>query len=217
MTDPDPFESLMREVMARTDRFGHREHVHLTWLAIRRYGATAALTLISDGIRRTATYAGAPVGLCADVLGRDRRLERVRPGRVDAPQNAPALLDPARIPQRAVLVVEQHELLASARLAPRILEEHQRKQAEHLGLVRHQGGQDLREPDRLRGHQSLAPSGGRLGDLWPAQDGGQRFALDCALRLAARLEHAGCVLAERRGHQGAAVRADPPERRTNPA
>lgn len=39
-TDPDTdertraFDALMAEVMAGTGRFGHREHVHLTWLAV---------------------------------------------------------------------------------------------------------------------------------------------------------------------------------------
>lgn len=54
------FDDLMAEVMARADRFGHRQHVHLTWLAVRRYGTRAAVALVSEGIRRTAAYAGAP-------------------------------------------------------------------------------------------------------------------------------------------------------------
>jgi hypothetical protein len=54
------FDELMAEVMATADRFGHREHVHLTWLAVRRLGVPAAVGLVSDGIRRTARYAGAP-------------------------------------------------------------------------------------------------------------------------------------------------------------
>lgn len=54
------FEELMTEVMATAERFGHREHVHLTWLAVRRYGVSAAVGLVSDGIQRTARYAGAP-------------------------------------------------------------------------------------------------------------------------------------------------------------
>ncbi|WP_405690702.1 hypothetical protein [Streptomyces sp. NBC_00057] len=56
---PD-FEALMAEVMATTKRFGHREHVHLTWLAVRRVGVRAAVGLVSDGIQRTARYAGTP-------------------------------------------------------------------------------------------------------------------------------------------------------------
>jgi hypothetical protein len=58
--DGRAFDALMAEVMAHTDRFGHRQHVHLTWLAVRRYGTSAAIALVSDGIQRTARYAGAP-------------------------------------------------------------------------------------------------------------------------------------------------------------
>jgi hypothetical protein len=50
----------MTEAMTGTARFGHRQHVHLTWLAVRRYGTDAASELVSEGIRRTARYAGAP-------------------------------------------------------------------------------------------------------------------------------------------------------------
>jgi hypothetical protein len=55
-----PFPELMREVMTRADRFGHRQHVHLTWLAVRRYGTAAAVGLVSDGIKATARYHRAP-------------------------------------------------------------------------------------------------------------------------------------------------------------
>ncbi|MBL1087312.1 hypothetical protein JK359_36100 [Streptomyces actinomycinicus] len=54
------FTGLMEEVMAAAERFGHRQHVHLTWLAVGRYGTGAAVNLIADGIRRTARYAGVP-------------------------------------------------------------------------------------------------------------------------------------------------------------
>jgi len=54
------FGELMAEVMATAGRFGHREHVHLTWLAVRRYGPAAAVGLVSDGIQGTARYAGVP-------------------------------------------------------------------------------------------------------------------------------------------------------------
>jgi hypothetical protein len=55
-----PFPDLMAEVMSTADRFGHRQHVHLTYLAVRRYGTTTAIDLISDGIQTVARYAGAP-------------------------------------------------------------------------------------------------------------------------------------------------------------
>jgi len=54
------FDALMAEVMAGATRFGHREHVHLTWLAVRYWGVPEAVGLVSDGIQRTARYAGAP-------------------------------------------------------------------------------------------------------------------------------------------------------------
>ena len=56
--DSERFGELMAEVMATASRFGHREHVHLTWLAVRRFGTAAAIRLVSDGIQRTARYAG---------------------------------------------------------------------------------------------------------------------------------------------------------------
>ena len=54
------FDALLAEVTAAAGRFGHREHVHLTWLAVRQAGVPAAVSLVSDGIQRTARYAGAP-------------------------------------------------------------------------------------------------------------------------------------------------------------
>jgi hypothetical protein len=57
----DPtFETLMAEVMTAAQRFGHRQHVQLTWLAVRTCGTPRAISLVSEGIQRTARYAGAP-------------------------------------------------------------------------------------------------------------------------------------------------------------
>ncbi|MEU6079205.1 hypothetical protein [Streptomyces sp. NPDC047108] len=57
----DPvFDELMADVMAYAEHFGHREHIRLTWLAVHRVGMPAAIGLISEGIRHTARYAGAP-------------------------------------------------------------------------------------------------------------------------------------------------------------
>jgi hypothetical protein len=50
----------MAEIALPYHRFGHREHVELTWLAVRRHGTAEAIDLISDGIRRTTSYAGKP-------------------------------------------------------------------------------------------------------------------------------------------------------------
>ncbi|MFE7189915.1 hypothetical protein [Kitasatospora sp. NPDC057541] len=60
VADAPTFEALMAEAMATAGRFGHREHVHLTWLAVREYGVPAAVGVVGDGIRRTARNAGAP-------------------------------------------------------------------------------------------------------------------------------------------------------------
>jgi hypothetical protein len=68
MTETEPeapdgnrvFDELMAEVTASASAFGHREHVHLTWMAVRRVGMPAAVALVSDGLQRTARYAGAP-------------------------------------------------------------------------------------------------------------------------------------------------------------
>jgi hypothetical protein len=54
------FQALFDEVMADAERFGHRQHVQLTWLAVRRYGVDDAIGVVSDGIQQTARYAGAP-------------------------------------------------------------------------------------------------------------------------------------------------------------
>jgi len=55
-----PFAQLMQEVMATADRFAHRQHVHLTWFAVRRYGTASAIPLVSEGIQGVARYQGAP-------------------------------------------------------------------------------------------------------------------------------------------------------------
>jgi hypothetical protein len=55
-----PFDDLMIEVTAQAPRFGHRQHVQLTWLAVRRFGTLQAVDVVSDGIQQTARYAGAP-------------------------------------------------------------------------------------------------------------------------------------------------------------
>jgi hypothetical protein len=60
MSDTRLFDELLSEVVGASSRFGHRQHVHLTWLAVRRCGMPDAIELVSSGIQRTARYAGAP-------------------------------------------------------------------------------------------------------------------------------------------------------------
>jgi hypothetical protein len=54
------FHQLLTQVGAPDHRFGHRQHVQLTWLAVRGHGAAEAIDLVSDGIRQTTHYAGKP-------------------------------------------------------------------------------------------------------------------------------------------------------------
>lgn len=58
----DPVESFDR-LFAQIDTtagFGHRQHIELTWRAIREFGEHHAQTIMSDGIRRAAERAHAP-------------------------------------------------------------------------------------------------------------------------------------------------------------
>ena len=57
---PSPFPELMAEVMSGAERFAHRQHVHLTYLAVRRYGTATAIDVVSNGIQEAARYARAP-------------------------------------------------------------------------------------------------------------------------------------------------------------
>ncbi len=77
---------------------------------------------------------------------RERTIERRAPGR-----------DLRAVPQRAVLIGEQHDLaVAHARGAARVVQQHQREQTEHLGLVGHQLGERGAEADRF-GAERAAP------------------------------------------------------------
>jgi hypothetical protein len=59
-TDVERFDDLLAQALPGDGHFGHRAHVKLTWLAVQRFGAEHARTLIESGLRRTARYAGAP-------------------------------------------------------------------------------------------------------------------------------------------------------------
>ena len=73
-------------------------------------------------------------------------LQRKRPHKRLAPAG-----DLGGVPARAVLVREQDELAAfEPGLAASVVEQHQRPQAVHLRLVRHQLGERRAEPERLR-------------------------------------------------------------------
>jgi hypothetical protein len=59
-SETSQFDALTARAMARTGVFGHREHVLVTWLAVREFGRRRAIDLVCEGIQRTARYAGAP-------------------------------------------------------------------------------------------------------------------------------------------------------------
>ena len=86
--------------------------------------------------------------------GRDRRLQHVGAGRTGAQRaldQAEALGDLLAVPQAPVLVVEQHDLavLVDARLAPRIVQQHEGEEPGRLGLVGHEPPRQPGESDRL--------------------------------------------------------------------
>ena len=99
---------------------------------------------------------------------RDRRLQLVEPGSAPAHrilEQTLALADPPAIPQRAVLIVEQHELavFVDACGTARVVQQHQREQARDLGVVGHQAVQQSPQADRLgaqlAAHQPIAGGG----------------------------------------------------------
>ena len=85
------------------------------------------------------------------------------------------------VPQPAILLVEEHELAvrAGARVAPRVLEEHEREQAGDLRLVGHQRAENTRQPDRLGAelppHERLA-RGRRVALVEDEVEGGEHGA-----------------------------------------
>lgn len=57
--DTNAFDALLAQV-DRAAGFGHRQHLQLTWLAVRSHGTADAVPMVSDGLRRFAADAGAP-------------------------------------------------------------------------------------------------------------------------------------------------------------
>lgn len=57
MDDDEFLHAFFRGAMAN-QRFGHREHLRLAWLAIERHGAEAAEDVVGDGLRHFAAAHG---------------------------------------------------------------------------------------------------------------------------------------------------------------
>ena len=52
--------ALLPEITGPSGQFRHRQHIHLAFLAVRRYGMPEATTRICDWIQRIAAYERAP-------------------------------------------------------------------------------------------------------------------------------------------------------------
>ena len=57
---PAELAELLAEVLPADGGFGHRQHVHLAFLAVRRYGTPEAVSRVSAWIRHIAAYERAP-------------------------------------------------------------------------------------------------------------------------------------------------------------
>ncbi|AYF79238.1 hypothetical protein D7D52_20770 [Nocardia yunnanensis] len=51
---------MLAQAVSESGRFGHREHVQVTWLALRSHDIESTVALIAEGLRSTARYQGAP-------------------------------------------------------------------------------------------------------------------------------------------------------------
>jgi hypothetical protein len=57
---PGELAALLQEIVPSGGRFGHRQHIHLAYLTVRRHGTQAAVSRISGWIRHIAAYEQAP-------------------------------------------------------------------------------------------------------------------------------------------------------------
>ena len=96
----------------------------------------------------------------ADVAGRDGRLDLERPGPALGQrgiEQGRALGDLVMVPTCPVLLVQDHEVSGIVDPCPpsRVVDEHQRQEAQGLGFVGHEGAHGPGQPDRF-GAQALA-------------------------------------------------------------
>ncbi len=57
---PAELTELLQEVVPAGGGFGHRQHIHLAYLAVRRYGTSAAAGRLSAWLRQITVYVNAP-------------------------------------------------------------------------------------------------------------------------------------------------------------
>ncbi len=99
-----------------------------------------------------------PVGRVVHVQRRDLGLERVRADPLGAGEQRAAFPDLRPIPERPVLVAQEHDRAAfEPGLAASVVQQHQREQPAHLRFIRHQLGEGAAEPDRLAREIAAAP------------------------------------------------------------
>jgi len=57
---PPELTAILADIVPPGGHFGHREHIHLAYVAVRRYGATRAPGVMAAWIRHLAAYQRAP-------------------------------------------------------------------------------------------------------------------------------------------------------------
>ena len=57
---PAELTAILAEIVPPGGSFGHREHVHLAYLAVQRYGPDKAADAVAGWIHQLAAYHGAP-------------------------------------------------------------------------------------------------------------------------------------------------------------
>ena len=62
-------ESILHEILARGNEFGHRHHVELTWRHLEEHAPEAARGLVADAVRKVAAAHGAPEKFHATITG----------------------------------------------------------------------------------------------------------------------------------------------------
>jgi hypothetical protein len=57
---PAELATVLAEIVPPGGRFGHREHIHLTYIAVQRYGPAKAVDVVAGWLRHLAAYHRAP-------------------------------------------------------------------------------------------------------------------------------------------------------------
>lgn len=102
--------------------FGHREHVHLAFLAVRRYGTDEAAGRIGRWLRHLTAYAGAPQKYNAtvtwawtEIVGHHMACDKAESGALATDFDSFAARHPRVLDKRLLRVHYSSSVLASAR------------------------------------------------------------------------------------------------------